>query len=74
MARVLLCFGMRTSTPFFQAFGPLLFGRRPGSKVKEVKAIESLGELYEVFGDLVPEKMLGLGNRGQGAKIKFENR
>lgn len=47
---------MRSSTPFFKAFGPLLFGRRPGHKVKEVKAIESLGELYEVFGDLVPEK------------------
>ena len=31
MARDLLWFGMRTSTPFFKAFGPLLFGRRPGS-------------------------------------------
>ncbi len=55
---------MRSSTPFFKAFGPLLFGRRPGHKVKEVKAIESLGELYEVFGDLVPEKMLGLESKG----------
>ena len=64
MAWVLLGVGMRSSTPFFKAFGPLLFGRRPGHKVKEVKAIESLGELYEVFGDLVPEKMLGLEPKG----------
>lgn len=59
---------MRSSTPFFKAFGPLLFGRRPGHKVKEVKAIESLGELYEVFGDLVPEKMLGLEPKGVNSR------
>lgn len=68
MARVVLCFWMRSSTPFFKAFGPLLFGRRPGHKVREVKAIESLGELYEVFGDLVPEKMLGLEPKGRNSR------
>ena len=62
---------MRSSTPFFKAFGPLLFGRRPGSKVKEVKAIESLGELYEVFGDLVPEKMLGLESKGVNSRDRM---
>ena len=62
---------MRSSTPFFQAFGPLLFGRRPGRKVKEVKAIESLGELYEVFGDLVPEKMLGLEPKGKNSRDRM---
>jgi len=55
---------MRSSTPFFKTFGPLLFGRRPGHKIKEGKAIESLGELYEIFGDLVPEKELGLEPKG----------
>jgi len=59
---------MRSSTPFFKAFGPLLFGRRPGHKVKEVKAIESLGELYEVFGDLVPEKLLALESKGANSR------
>jgi hypothetical protein len=62
---------MRSSTPFFKAFGPLLFGRRPGSKVKEVKALESLGELYEVFGDLVPEKMLGLEPKGVNSRNRM---
>ncbi|HRK23259.1 MAG TPA: IS4 family transposase, partial [Fimbriimonadaceae bacterium] len=36
--------------------------------MKEVKAIESLGELYEVFGDLVPEKMLGLEPKGKNSR------
>lgn len=49
---------MGVPKPFFEAFGPLLFGRKPGSKVREIKGVESLGELYEVFGDLVPEKLL----------------
>lgn len=60
--------GMSSSTPFFQAFGPLLFGRKPGSKLREVKQIKSLGELYEVFGDLVPEKLLGRTENGTGSR------
>lgn len=71
MAWVLLEEGMRSSTPFFKAFGPLLFGRRPGHTVKEVKAIESLGELYEVFGDLVPEKLLGLEGKGVNSRDRM---
>jgi hypothetical protein len=67
----MLVIWMSSSTPFFEAFGPLLFGRRPGSTVKKVKAIESLGELYEVFGDLVPEKMLGLERRGKNSRDRM---
>jgi len=37
---------MGASTPFFKAFGPLLFGRKPGSKLREIKQVESLGELF----------------------------
>lgn len=36
--------------------------------MKEVKAIRSLGELYEVFGDLVPEKMLRLEPKGANSR------
>lgn len=71
MAWVVLGVRMRSSTPFFQAFGPLLFGRRPGSRVKAVKAITSLGELYEIFGDLVPEKMLGLEPKGANSRDRM---
>lgn len=59
---------MGISTPFFKAFGPLLFGRKPGSKLTEIKQIESLGELYEVFGDMVPEKLLGREKRGTNSR------
>jgi hypothetical protein len=38
--------------------------------VKEVKAIESLGELYEVFGDLVPEKLLALEPKGANSRAR----
>ena len=33
------------SYDFFKAFGPLFFGRKTGSKLKDIKEIESLGEL-----------------------------
>lgn len=62
---------MTTSTPFFQAFGPLLFGRKPGSKLRQVKQIKSLGELYEIFGDLVPEKLLGSAERGANSRERL---
>jgi DDE family transposase/transposase IS4-like protein len=59
---------MSSSTPFFKAFGPLLFGRKPGGKLKELKQIQSLGELYEVFGDLIPEKLLGRSQSGTNSR------
>lgn len=59
---------MAISTPFFKAFGPLLFGRKPGSKLREIKQVKSLGELYEVFGDMVPEKLLGGAERGTNSR------
>jgi hypothetical protein len=39
--------------------------------VKEVKAIESVGELYEVFGDLVPEKLLELEPKGANSRDRM---
>ena len=44
--------GMPAKTPFFQAFGALLFGRRSRSLVEKVRRIDSLGEFYEVFGEI----------------------
>ena len=34
---------MPNITPFFQAFGPLLFGRGPRSKIAKIKRLDSLG-------------------------------
>jgi Transposase DDE domain/Insertion element 4 transposase N-terminal len=59
---------MASSTPFFQAFGPLLFGRRPRSQVEMVRRLSSLEELYGVFGDLFPERMLGVTKEGANSR------
>jgi len=50
---------MPTKTPFFQAFGPLLFGRRARKVAGKVKALRSLGEIYELFGEMLPKGLLG---------------
>lgn len=59
---------MATSTPFFQAFGPLLFGRRPRKVVAQVKALGSLGDLYELFGELLPDQLLARTKEGPNSR------
>jgi hypothetical protein len=59
---------MATNTPFFQAFGALLFGRRPRKMIGKVKALGSLGELYELFGDLLPEHLLARSESGPNSR------
>jgi hypothetical protein len=53
---------MRLPTPFFKAFGPLLFGRRPLSEVdkllRDTASLHSLSQYQEAFGDLIPEALL----------------
>ena len=59
---------MPNITPFFQAFGPLLFGRGAGSHIEKVKRLDSLGELYELFGDLLPDRMLSMSEQGPNSR------
>ena len=59
---------MATNTPFFQAFGALLFGRRPRKLIGKVKALGSLGELYELFGDLLPDHLLARSESGPNSR------
>ena len=59
---------MATNTPFFQAFGALLFGRHPRKLIGKVKALGSLGELYELFGDLLPEHLLARSESGPNSR------
>ena len=59
---------MATNTPFFQAFGALLFGRRPRKLIGKVKAPGSLGELYELFGDMLPEHLLARSESGPNSR------
>jgi len=62
MRRIYTLAGMRSSTPFFQAFGPLLFGRSPKSALatllQEIKSLSSLSEFLAAFGFLIPEAFL----------------
>ena len=59
---------MATNTPFFQAFGALLFGRRPRQLIGKVRALGSLGELYELFGDLLPDHLLARSESGPNSR------
>ena len=62
---------MPASTPFFQAFGPLLFGRRRRLQIEKIKETASLGELYELFGELLPDRLLGKSERGANSRERL---
>jgi hypothetical protein len=49
---------MALKTPFFHAFGPLLFGRAKAKVNQSLHDLHGLDDLYSVFGDLFPEKLL----------------
>ena len=63
---------MRNTTPFFQAFGPLLFGRGPGSKIERIKPLDSLWELYEFFGEFLPDHLLSMSEEEPRAGLHSE--
>ena len=53
---------MRHTTPFFNAFGPLLFGRPPVSVLAQasakVSACSTLGQLRKLLGSYIPRALL----------------
>jgi hypothetical protein len=53
---------MRYSTPFFAAFGPLLFGRAPRSRLQELLGQwplrPSINQYMEAFGEFIPQTLL----------------
>jgi hypothetical protein len=53
---------MRHTTPFFDSFGPLLFGKPPVSALAQTFAklseCKSLGQLRKLFGSCFPQKLL----------------
>ena len=59
---------MPSSTPFFKAFGPLLFGRAGGGVFRKVARVNSLQELCELFGHLIPERLLGASAAGANSR------
>ena len=62
---------MPNITPFFQAFGPLLFGRAPRAQMEKVKRLDSLGELYELFGEFLPDHLLSMSEEGPNSRERF---
>ena len=62
---------MPSNTPFFQAFGPLLFGRRARLQVERIRRLGSLGELYELFGEMLPERLLGRRESGVNSRERM---
>jgi len=59
---------MTSTTPFFKPFGPLLFGRRGRSTLASLTRLESLEDLYAIFGDLFAERLLDLGDKGRNSR------
>ena len=60
---------MRFNTPFFSAFGPLLFGRRAHRQTPVVA--EDLGQLQGVFGSHLPKGMLGSAESGANSRRRL---
>jgi hypothetical protein len=56
---------MPNRTPFFKAFGPLLFGRPVRRALAKLERFDSLQELYELFGHLFPERLLEPSAQGR---------
>lgn len=61
---------MALKTPFFKAFGPLLFGRAPRLEIDKIQRIDSLEDLYSLFGDLIPDKLLGPSEKGANSRSR----
>lgn len=59
---------MAAATPFFKEFGPLLFGRRAKKTLKRVQRSNSLEDLYEIFGEFLPDRILWTSEKGVNSR------
>ena len=62
---------MSSKTPFFKAFGPLLFGRPARRTMQKLRRLNSLQELYEIFGHLLPEGLLATTEKGLNSRDRL---
>lgn len=66
---------MNNSTPFFQAFGPLLFGKPPVSALAEAIAkfsqFRSLSDLRKAFGCYIPQALLAPTEGGTNSRRRL---
>jgi hypothetical protein len=60
---------MASTTPFFKAFGPLLFGRPARHATAMLKSgVHSLTDFYDLFGHLFSEKLLECEEAGPNSR------
>lgn len=63
---------MRNPTPFFHAFGPLLFGKPPVASLAEAlgkfSQCSSLSQLCKVFGSFIPRALLAPRSSGDNSR------
>src|SRR3954466_51011 len=62
---------MPRATPFFKAFGPLLFGRPARRALEKIGKLDSLSELYSLFGHLLPEHLLAPTAEGVNSRERL---
>ena len=66
---------VRNSTPFFQAFGPLLFGKPPVAALAEAFAkfseCSSLSQLRKAFGSYIPQALLDRRPSGDNSRRRI---
>jgi hypothetical protein len=62
-----------SSTPFFSALGPLLFGRPPCNELKKLQAqaegTDSISELRKALGQFVPDALFGQPKKGARQRL-----
>jgi hypothetical protein len=62
------------STPFFSAFGPLLFGSVPRSAIEKLRRhlqFSSLSQLQEAFGSFIPDTLLSCSRKGTNSRNRL---
>jgi hypothetical protein len=66
---------MRQSTPFFEAFGPLLFGKAPRSSLRKLldslAGPAALSQLQQAFGYLIPQSLLSRSAKGTNSRERL---
>lgn len=66
---------MRSATPFFAAFGPLLFGKPKKSALQRLlqqdRPARSLNQLQEAFGHLIPTALLAANSSGMNSRERI---
>ena len=66
---------MKSPTPFFKCFHPLLFGKPPVSTLKEafakIPACNSISQLRQLFGSYIPDALLAPNSFGDNSRKRI---